>query len=67
MGCLLVSRWGGVGFLMWALVVPVSRELSVLEWGQQMYLHLSSFTQLEEARYTNPNIFTIEGRTGKNT
>lgn len=39
MGCLLVNpelghscRWGGAGFLMWALVVPASRELSVLEW-----------------------------------
>lgn len=28
--------------------------------GQRMYLHLGSFTQLEEAGYTNPNILTVE-------
>lgn len=35
--------------------------------GQQMYLHLGSFTQLEEAGYTNPNILTVEVQSGKNT
>lgn len=35
--------------------------------GQRMYLHLGSFTQLEEAGYTNPNILTVEVQSGKNT